>query len=134
MSARPWLAGCVLLSLAGCVQIPNLGVWQPEEVTTPLPSSSVGSSNLVVTRKPASYAAGSGEVSLRVGVVGDKIWAANSQLGVKPLFATLGSAQPESTEPTEAGTADAMPSVAEARSSCRRPSISCGSGRCPRGR
>ena len=47
------------------------------------------------TKTKANYAPAAQEVSLRVDKVGRDILAANNQLGLKPLFATIGAPQPE---------------------------------------
>ncbi len=43
----------------------------------------------------ANYVPASKEVSLRVDKVGRELLTANSQIGVRPLFGTIGSEQPE---------------------------------------
>src|SRR5687768_2038812 len=47
------------------------------------------------TKAKANYAPASQEVSLRVDKIGRDVLTANPQIGLKPLFATIGAPQPE---------------------------------------
>jgi hypothetical protein len=96
MLARRLLGSLPLVLLAGCLPLqlldPSLG---PQE--TPLvPTSPFGNAApppQIVARP--SFAPASGEMALRVDLVGRKILAANPSIGVRPLFATLGAPHPE---------------------------------------
>lgn len=82
-----FVSGCAGLELLD----PSLG----ETGTAPVPSNPFGSlaPQGKVTR--TTLTSGGGEGSARVNGVGWKLVAANPQLGVKPMFATIGSPQPE---------------------------------------
>ncbi len=94
MRARRSLGSLPLLLLAGCLPLqtldPSLG---PQE--TPLvPARPFGGPAQQTAAKP-SFTPASGEMALRVDLVGRKVLAANPSVGVRPLFATLGAPHPE---------------------------------------
>ncbi len=80
---------CLVLVLGGAV-----GCVSGEKTET-VPSNPFGNGAPVEPARNASFAPAPSEISARVDQVGRKILAANPQIGVKPLFATIGSPSPE---------------------------------------
>jgi hypothetical protein len=67
-----------------------------EKASTPLvPPNPFGTSPVVQTPSQVSYSPASEEAAKRVGLVGQKILMANPQLGIHPLFRTIGAPQAE---------------------------------------
>src|SRR5260370_29443668 len=83
---RFWWLGLVLGCAVGCVS---------GEKTETVPANPFGNGARVEPARNASFAPAPSEISARVDQVGRKILAANPQIGVKPLFATIGSPSPE---------------------------------------
>jgi hypothetical protein len=82
---RRALPVCVLLA-AGCV---------PNESTTQLvPANPFHSGPVLQPPRQVSYSPAAEETARRVGLIGQKLLAANPQLGVRPLFRTIGSPEP----------------------------------------
>jgi hypothetical protein len=77
----------ILLALAGCVS----------HGTETVPSNPFGNPSATSTppKTAAAYAPATPEVSMRADCIGRKILAANPELGLKPLFATIGDPKPE---------------------------------------
>ncbi len=86
--ARPALPVLLIVALAiGCV---------PDGATTPLvPDSPFGTPTAVPATARVAFAPASTEVAARVDMVGRNLVAANPQTGVRPLFRTIGSPEPE---------------------------------------
>jgi hypothetical protein len=90
----PALLPCWLI-LAGCVP---LDVLNPDAKTGSalVPSSPFGVPPAPVPQThTVAFAPAARDTALRVDRVGHDILAANPQIGIKPLFATLGASQPE---------------------------------------
>jgi hypothetical protein len=88
------LAPCLLL-LGGCVP---LEILDPDAAagSAMVPNSPFGPPAAPSTQThTVGFAPASRETALRVDRVGRDILAANPQIGLKPLFATLGATQPE---------------------------------------
>jgi hypothetical protein len=85
---KPFCTCTLALSLimVGCIA---------EEQTALVPNGPF--SNPSVTQRPgrASYSGASAEAATRVGVVGQKIITANPQLGLRPVFRTIGTTDAE---------------------------------------
>jgi hypothetical protein len=77
----------MILTTAGCIA--------PGEKTATVTTNPFGNGGPVEPVKQANFAPAPSEISARVDQVGRKILAANPQIGLKPLFATIGSANPE---------------------------------------
>ncbi len=77
--------GLVLLAVTGCVVNPTTKLVSPNPFST------------AAAPPPAqvSYSPASEEAAKRVGVVGQKLLTANPQLGLHPLFRTVGMPHPE---------------------------------------
>lgn len=76
-----------LLAVAGCL---------PDESSTQLvPSNPFHSSPIVQTPRQVSPSPASAEAATRVGMVGQKVVTANPQLGLRPLFRTIGAPHAE---------------------------------------
>ena len=87
MLRRFWACGLpIAFAMSGCF---------PEEKTVLVPSSPFGGSALAQVPGRASYSAASAEVATRVGVIGQKIVTANPQLGLRPVFRTIGTPDAE---------------------------------------
>ena len=87
----------VLAAAAGCVS--------SGENTATVTTNPFGNSPPVEPVKQANFAPAPSEISARVDQVGRKILAANPQIGLKPLFATIGSPSPEVFHGEQRGTA-----------------------------
>ena len=72
-----------------------VGCFSSGEKTPLVSTDSFGNTGPVEPVRKASFAPASSEISARVDQVGRKILAANPQIGLKPLFATIGSPSPE---------------------------------------
>lgn len=76
-----------LLAAAGCLT---------EQSSTPLvPGNPFGNAPIIQPPKQISCSPASEEAAKRVGFVGQKLLLANPQLGVRPLFRTIGSPDAE---------------------------------------
>src|SRR5438105_4730924 len=81
------LAGCLPLELidpsaeAGSALVPSSPFGNPPVTSTPVAK--------------VSYAPAAKELALRVDRVGREVLASNPNIGLKPLFATIGAPQPE---------------------------------------
>jgi hypothetical protein len=82
---RRFLPVC-LLAAAGCLN---------EQSSTPLVPSNPFGAPVVQTPKHVAASPASEEAARRVGLVGQKVVAANPQLGARPLFRTIGAPHPE---------------------------------------
>lgn len=76
-----------VLAAAGC--FPN------QESTLLVPGNTFGTAPATATATKTSYAPASTEAATRVGLVGQKILAANPQLALRPSFSTIGAPQAE---------------------------------------
>ena len=85
------VAVTLLLALTGCTAMGSLF---EEEKTTELAWNDPSADAPPVVRK-ANFAPASQEVAWRVDQVGRTLAGENSQYGLRPLFATIGSPQPE---------------------------------------
>jgi hypothetical protein len=85
MPCRRAPLGLVLLAVTGCVSNP----------ATQLVSSNPFSTAAAPPPAQVSYAPASEEAAKRIGVVGEKLVTANPQLGLHPLFRTVGMPHPE---------------------------------------
>jgi hypothetical protein len=84
---RLWL-GITLILFAGC--------WLEESTTPLVPDNPFGSPQVLTTKETASFGpAAPTETAATVGVVGQKILNANPQLGIQPVFRTIGTPQAE---------------------------------------
>jgi hypothetical protein len=64
--------------------------------TSTVPSNPFGNSTASTAPvRKANYTAAAPEISMRVDTIGRKLVAANPQLGMRPLFATIGDPKPE---------------------------------------
>src|SRR5262245_60731071 len=90
MRVRCWCA-IPLLLLSGCFPFTT----EAEKTTALVGTNHFGVQAAPTKQVKASYAPGSQETSLRVDAVGKKVLEANPQIGLKPLFATMGAPQPE---------------------------------------
>jgi hypothetical protein len=79
-----------LLALVGCFPMNN-----PEGSLGLVPHNHFGVEPPPPAPTKVNFAPGSEEVSRRVDKIGRDLLAANPQLGLKPLFATIGAPQPE---------------------------------------
>src|SRR4051794_2086027 len=86
----------LVLLCTGCVPVHWWGFIDPDSTgptlvsNNPFATPGPQTPSATVNSSPAST-----ELSLRVNVVGHKLLDANKELGLQPLFATYGSAQPE---------------------------------------
>lgn len=80
--------------VGGCVPLQFLDPSAGESATTAVPSNPFGSFSPGAVSQ-SSYTPATGEWTARVNAVGRTILAANPELGVKPLFGTIASPQPE---------------------------------------
>jgi hypothetical protein len=87
----------VLAAAAGCVS--------SGENTATVTANPFGAPAPAEPTKQANFAPAPSEISARVDQVGRKILAANPQIGLKPLFATIGSPSPEIFHGEQHGTA-----------------------------
>jgi hypothetical protein len=84
------------LLLGGCVPLSFLEPDGDNSGTTLVPTSSFGNPPAppaAVTK--VAFAPASKDIALRVDRVGREILAANAQIGIRPLFATIGAPEPE---------------------------------------
>jgi len=79
----------------GCVPLEFIDPSIRDQGPAAVPSNPFGTLAPNGTVTQTSYTPASGEWTGRVNNVGRKLIAANPQLGIKPLFGTIGSAQPE---------------------------------------
>lgn len=83
---RRILPVCVLLA-AGCI---------PDGTTTALvPANPFGNAPVIQPPRQVAYSPASEEAARRVGLAGQKVLQANPQLGVQPLFRTIGAPHAE---------------------------------------
>ena len=82
-----------------------LGCVSSGEKTATVSTNPFGSAAPVEPVRQVSFAPAPSEISARVDQVGRKILAANPQIGLKPLFATIGSPTPELFHGEQQGTA-----------------------------
>lgn len=71
------------------------GCHSPEPDTTLVSANSFGNPAAVASQHHVAFAPAPIEVAARVDLLGRKIVAANPQAGVRPIFRTIGSDQPE---------------------------------------
>src|SRR5437588_487548 len=83
------LLGTILLSLSGTACVTQ------SPTTELVPSNPFGSPPPINNVVRTSFAQASLESAARVDTVGQQILAANPQIGVRPLFRTIGADQPE---------------------------------------
>ncbi|HEV3203476.1 MAG TPA: hypothetical protein VGY77_03790 [Gemmataceae bacterium] len=84
---RPlWIIMLPVLAGIGCLF---------DESTSIVPANPFPANPVVPGRAQANFAPANTEVAARVDSVGRKIVAANKQTGIRPLFRTIGSPQPE---------------------------------------
>jgi hypothetical protein len=85
-----WLTrlGCplLLLATAGCVL---------EDATLLVPTNPFGGTPVVQPPRQTLHAPASEEAAARVALVGQKVLAANAELGLRPAFLTIGDPRPE---------------------------------------
>jgi len=82
----------LLFSVAGCNP---MQLFDGDKTTSMVANNPFGAEPPPPAQTKANYAPASQEVSLRVDKVGRDILAANPQIGLKPLFGTIGAEQPE---------------------------------------
>jgi hypothetical protein len=93
MSRRVRLAGLALVALSGCVP---LDLFRTESEFAQVPTSPFAPSVVqIVKRTNPNFTPAPSDVGLRVDAVARKLLAANAQTGLKPMFATIGSPEPE---------------------------------------
>jgi hypothetical protein len=84
-----------LLLAGGCVP-PRLFDWSTDTDTRTVPASPFGAPGPAApVHSTASYTQASTDIATRVDFIGRKVLAANPEAGLRPLFATHGSPQPE---------------------------------------
>lgn len=88
MVRRGWLLVLPVFAVAGCLFEESSTPLVPSDPFHPTPTAAVG-----WVRTP--FAPASTEAAARVEAAGRKILTANQQIGVRPLFRTIGSPQPE---------------------------------------
>jgi hypothetical protein len=91
MARHHFLAGGLLLALTGCTAVGSLF---DEEKSTSLAWNDPGPDGPAAVRK-VNYAPASQETAWRVDAVGRSLLGANAPYGLKPLFATVGTKDPE---------------------------------------
>jgi hypothetical protein len=83
------------LAAAGCLPLQLLDP-DADTSTTLVPNSPFGSpAASTPTSTKTAFAPASRDLALRVDRIGREVLAANPQIGVRPLFATIGAPQPE---------------------------------------
>jgi hypothetical protein len=87
MTRYGWIAGLALLGTMGCIL--------DDGPTESVPSHPFGHVVAPQPRAVASFAPASTATAARVDMVGRTITQANPQLGMKPLFRTIGAPMPE---------------------------------------
>ncbi len=85
-----WSA-CLVVLVCGCLPLDLTD----QRSTALVSNNPFGVQASPTTQAKANFAPASQEVSLRVDQVGREILAANPQIGLRPLFATIGAPQPE---------------------------------------
>lgn len=80
----------VLLACAGCFSLD-----ETDKTTALVSNNPFGVEAPPAAPTKANYAPASQEVSLRVDRIGRELLCANPQIGLQPLFATIGAVQPE---------------------------------------
>src|SRR5437868_637533 len=88
-----WLCVATLLLACGCVP---LDVFTTDADTAKVPSSLFATpAPLQLPTSAAKAPPGSAEACITVDKIGKQLVDANKQLGIKPLFSTIGGADPE---------------------------------------
>jgi hypothetical protein len=93
MSRAVRLAGVGLLALGGCLP---LDLFREDSDFAQVPTSPFPAPPQHVAKRPkTNFTPASQDIAWRVDSVGRKLLAANPQAGLNPLFATIGSPDPE---------------------------------------
>jgi hypothetical protein len=87
---RAWIGAIATAALGGCVPWSMTG-----ESTALVPNNPFGAQAQPTAQSRSSFAPGSKELSLRVEAVGRKLLTDNPQIGLRPLFASIGAPNPE---------------------------------------
>ena len=99
MSRAVPLAGLALLALGGCMTLDPAArdSAMPQVPASPFPASVVQT----VKRAKLNYTPADQVMGMRVDAVGRKLLTANADVGLRPRFATIGSAAPEIFHPDQ---------------------------------
>jgi hypothetical protein len=78
----------------GCAELPSWARFDPHPPTAQVPGNAFGTASLPSPPARVSYSPASIEAAAQVDALGQKLISANAQIGLRPVFLTVGDPRP----------------------------------------